>query len=76
MWDHLSGLPHVTFHGLRHTHISTLLREGIPITTVSKRAGHENPAITLSIYAHVMGGMDEEAAFKVDEIMNTLLNSK
>ena len=71
-----AGTPHVTFHGLRHTHISALLREGIPITTVSKRAGHENPAITLSTYAHVMGGMDEQAAVKVDEIMNRILGAR
>jgi len=70
-----AGTPDVTFHALRHTHISALLREGIPITTVSKRAGHEDPAITLSIYAHVMRGMDEEAAAKVDEIMNRILGA-
>lgn len=31
-------LGHVTFHGLRHTHITHLLRSGVPVHVVSARA--------------------------------------
>jgi integrase len=51
-----AGVPHVTFHGLRHTHITHLLRSGVPVHVVSARAGHANPSITLNIYAHLLPG--------------------
>jgi site-specific recombinase XerD len=46
------GLPHLTWHHLRHNAGSYLLSENVPITAVSKILGHANPAITMSIYAH------------------------
>ena len=45
---------------MRHTHISQLLSDGWPITEVSQRAGHANPAITLSIYAHAIPKADDK----------------
>jgi integrase len=44
----------ITFHGLRHTHVSQLLADGHPITTISRRAGHATVSITLDIYGHMM----------------------
>src|SRR5262245_34721814 len=38
----------ITFHGLRHTHISHQLMDGVHIKVVSERAGHANVGITLS----------------------------
>ena len=46
------GLPHLTWHHLRHNSGSYLLSENVPITAVSKILGHANPAITMGIYAH------------------------
>ena len=57
-----AGLPELTLHGLRHSHITALLRAGQPIRVVSARAGHSSPAITLGVYAHVLPGDDEAAA--------------
>ena len=45
------GLPHLTWHHLRHNAGSYLLSENVPITAVSKILGHANPAITMAIYA-------------------------
>lgn len=50
----------VRFHDLRHTHISQLLADGHPITTVSRRAGHAKVSITLDIYGHAMPDSQEE----------------
>ena len=61
-----AGVPHVTFHGLRHTHITHLLRSGVPVHVVSARAGHANPSITLTVYAHVLPGQQEGAAAVID----------
>jgi integrase len=41
----------ITLHGLRHTHISHLLMDGVHVKVVSERAGHANVNITLSVYA-------------------------
>ena len=47
-----AGLPHLTWHHIRHNAGSYLLSENVPITAVSKILGHANPAVTMSIYAH------------------------
>ena len=52
-----ADLPTVTFHGLRQTHISQLLRDGVHDKVVSERAGHASRSITLDIYAHVVPNM-------------------
>lgn len=56
----------VRFHDLRHSHASQLLRAGVPIKVVSERLGHSAVGITLDIYSHVLPGMQEEAARKID----------
>jgi integrase len=56
------GLPATSFHGLRHSHATALLRAGVPIRVVSQRLGHASVAVTLGIYAHVLPGDDEAAA--------------
>lgn len=61
-----SGLPKVTFHGLRHTHATMLLRAGIHPKVVSERLGHSTISITLDVYSHVMPGMQEQAARAID----------
>lgn len=55
------GLPVIRFHDLRHTFASMMLSEGVRVDIVSRMLGHSTPAVTLSVYAHLMPG-DEEAA--------------
>jgi integrase len=71
-----AGAPQVTFHGLRHTHITHLLRSGVPVHVVSARAGHANAAVTLNIYAHVMPGQQEDAAAIVDSALRAALQDR
>lgn len=59
-------LPHVRFHDLRHTHATQLLKQGVHPKVVSERLGHSKIGITLDTYSHVMPGMQEDAAQKVD----------
>jgi integrase len=40
-----AGLPPTTFHGLRHFHVSYLLKHGVPLHVVSARAGHANATL-------------------------------
>ncbi len=54
------GLPHLSPHGLRHLHASLLLAEGLPVPQVTRRLGHANSAITMSVYAHVLEADDRQ----------------
>lgn len=56
----------VTFQGLRHTHATLLLKEGVNVTVVSEWLGHANISITLDTYSHVLPSMQQEAADRID----------
>jgi integrase len=47
-----SGLPRLSFHDLRHTYGSHLVRQGLDPVRVARQMGHARPSITLDIYAH------------------------
>lgn len=47
-------LTKITFHGLRHSHVSYLLHNDIDINYISKRVGHKDTTVTLSTYAHML----------------------
>jgi integrase len=66
-------LPHVTFHGLRHMHLTYLLRSGVPLHVVSARAGHANPTVTLNTYAHVLPGDQDGATAVIDAALRSAL---
>jgi len=61
-----SGLKHIRFHDLRHSHATQLLLQGVHPKIVSERLGHSNIGITLDTYSHVLPGMQEEAVLKID----------
>ena len=61
------GLPHLTFHGLRHAHATLLLTSGVHAKVVSERLGHSNIGITMDTYSHVLPGLQEQAALSLDE---------
>lgn len=63
--------PKPTFHDLRHTHASWLIRAGQPITVVQQRLGHARPSITLDVYSHLLPGMDEGAAAAIDALWDS-----
>jgi integrase len=68
-----AGVKPITFHGLRHTHITMLLKSGVPVHVVSARAGHAKPSITLDTYSHLLGGEDYDAAKQADVILRRVL---
>ncbi len=47
-------LPHITFHGLRHTSITLLISKNVQTQIISKRAGHSNITTTHQIYSHFL----------------------
>ena len=64
-------LTRIPFHGLRHTHATTLLRMNTHPKIVSERLGHTNIGITLDTYSHVLPGMQREAADKLDDVLGS-----
>lgn len=64
-----SDLPRIRLHDLRHTHATIALRAGVPPKVISERLGHEDPAFTLKQYAHVMPGMQADAARQIAELV-------
>jgi len=64
-----TGVPRITFHGLRHTHATWLIANGTPITTVSERLGHAKSSITLDTYAHVVARTRDEAALAISGLL-------
>lgn len=52
----------VTFHGLRHSYASILLRAGVTMKVASEALGHANIGITADTYTHVLGDLQQEAA--------------
>lgn len=68
-----SKLGAIRFHDLRHTHATQLLKNGIFIKVVSERLGHSSIQITLDTYAHVLPGMQDEAAASINATMVEIL---
>ena len=59
-----------SFHSLRHTHATLLLRDKVPVHVVSRRLGHSRIQITLDYYAHAIPGDDEEVAETFDLLIS------
>jgi integrase len=65
----MAGLPQIRFYDLRHTATSLLIEEGQSFKTVSDRLGHTSVVLTLDRYAHVLPGMQQDAADAMDRIL-------
>lgn len=64
------GLPKVTLHSLRHSNATLMIADGVDIRTVSNRLGHAQTSTTLNIYSHALKSRDEDAAEKLDLVLN------
>lgn len=67
-----SDLPPFTVHSLRHTNITLQIAAGVPLTTVSGRAGHSRTSTTTDVYAHFIKTSDQQAA----DTLNDLFGNK
>jgi Site-specific recombinase XerD len=64
-----ADLPHHTIHSLRHTNITLQIIAGVPITTVSARAGHARTSTTTDIYSYFLKSSDQQAADILDNVL-------
>ena len=65
-----SGLPRIRPYDLRHTSATLLLGEGVNVKVVSERLGHASAALTLDVYAHVTPDMQDEAADRMQKVLD------
>jgi integrase len=66
-------IDHISVHGLRHTHASVLLYEGVSVYYVSKRLGHGDIETTLNTYSHVIKELEERDQMKSASIFEKML---
>lgn len=59
------NIPGFHPHALRHTMISLSITNGADVVSVSKKAGHADPSITLKVYSHA----SEEAQRRANELL-------
>ena len=69
-----AGISHIMpVHGLRHTHITNLLRANVHPKVASERAGHSSVGFTLDRYSHVIPSLQEDAALRIDAALRKAL---
>lgn len=66
------GIKSITCHGLRHTHASMLLYQGVNIKYVSRRLGHKDIVTTLQTYSHILDEMEQKESRQVDLAMEEI----
>jgi integrase len=63
-------LPHMNFHGLRHTAATILINKGVNIKAVSARLGHARTSTTVDIYAKALRKADKVCSDVMDNIIS------
>ena len=58
-------IPIISIHGLRHTHASLLLYEGVSVASVAKRLGHNNTTTTQETYIHIIRELENKDNDKI-----------
>jgi integrase len=65
-----AGLPDMRFHDLRHTAATLMLQQGVHPKVVQERLGHSKISMTLDTYSHVLPGMQQDAAERLDAALS------
>lgn len=63
------------WHYLRHTHASSLIKMGVPITEITRRLGHSSSAVTLKVYSHAFKNDDAVVIKALETMWNKGLNN-
>lgn len=70
-----AGLPHISFHDLRHINASVMLALGIPDKYAMERGGWSSDHIMKSVYQHTFSAGRQEADKKIDSYFSSVLDS-
>lgn len=61
-------LEPMRIHDLRHSHVAFLLDQGVSMYKISKRLGHADISVTMSVYAHLMDTEEKEIVEALDSL--------
>ena len=70
-----AGLNGAHLHSLRHTQASLLIEQGEHTKVISERLGHSSTSFTEDVYGHLMPGMEQAAAAKVDAALEGVIST-
>ena len=62
----LQKLLAVSFHGLRHTHVSALVDGGLDVYVIYRRIGHARASLTFKTYTHLFRSKEDQAADAIE----------
>lgn len=63
------NLKRISYHELRHTHATLLLKKGVNLKIIQERLGHASPKVTLGTYSHLLPSMQLETINALNEIL-------
>lgn len=66
-----AGIEGHRFHDLRHTFTVESIRAGVDVKTLSANLGHSSVAFTLDVYGHVTKDMQQEAADRLQAVIQS-----
>ncbi len=67
-----AGVPHLTFHDLRHLCATILLMEGVSPKVAQAILGHATVNMTMNVYSHVNRALLDDAASSMDRAADRL----
>ena len=68
------GLPHMTFHQLRHLNASTMAMLGIQKEIAQERGGWKTPHTMNQVYTHTFDAPRRDADAKIDAYFNAIVS--
>ena len=71
-----NGLPHISFHQLRHINASVMAELDIPMKVANERGGWKSSYTREQVYTHVFSREREEADRKIDQYFGAIVSNK
>ncbi len=68
-----AGLRTIRLHDVRHTALTLMSLNGVPLAVVAAWAGHADPAFTLRVYAHSQDAAIRDASALLTRIISEAL---
>lgn len=66
-----AGIEGVGWHSLRHTYVSLLISQNVPIKYIQKQVGHASIDMTMDIYGHIMPEVTQLGVNALDKLFNS-----
>src|SRR5690606_11514490 len=60
-----AGVSDISWHGMRHTHVTDRIRRREHVKVISERIGHASIQVTLDVYGHLLPDMQSDAALAI-----------